>query len=125
MSTEGSTHFFPRMRDMAVMPAAAAVTCPEGKEKPSSAGAPTNCHHWRNCSTVSKGLGLAMVSFRMMLVIKAPQHTAPKMQTPKSLVRAKQAKTTARIKNTSPFSPRRVISFISGVSTVPALWARE
>ena len=45
MMTEGTSHFFPRMRVMAVMPAAQAVTWPEGKEKPSSAGEPTLNHH--------------------------------------------------------------------------------
>ena len=69
MITDGAIHYFPFNRLIAVIPAAQAVTWPEGKEKPSSTGAPTKTHHWRNCSTVSKGRGRAMLSFRMMLVI--------------------------------------------------------
>ena len=43
----GLRYFLPSARYRAVMPAAAAVTCPEGKEKPSSAGAPMSFHHMR------------------------------------------------------------------------------
>ena len=60
-----------------------------------------------------------MLSFRMMLVISAPQHTAPKMHTPRSRLRAKQINTSASRKKISPFSPSRVITFISGVITTP------
>ena len=71
-----------------------------------------------------KGRGRATQSLRRMLVISAPQHTAPKMHTPRSRLSAMSMKTSASRKKTMPFSPRKVITRISGVSTVPALSPR-
>jgi hypothetical protein len=45
-----------------------------------------------------------------MLVMSAPQQTAPKIQTPSFLVFGNSMKMIAARKNRIPFSPRRVIS---------------
>ena len=125
MTTEGTTSFLPFIRLSAVMPAAQAVTCPEGKEYPSSNGEPTYTHHSRNCSTVSNGRGRAMVSLRIIFVMSAPQHTAPNTHTPVSRSLEKHMNISASRKKIIPFSPRKVMTFISGVSTAPRAVARE
>ena len=105
------------------MPAAQAVTCPEGKEKPSSSGAPTKPHQASNSALVMYGRGLATLSLRMMLVISAPQQTAPKMHTPRSRLSIISIKSSASRKKTMPFSPKKVIARISGVITAPSFSA--
>ena len=64
------------------------------------------------------------MSLRMMFVISAPQHTAPNMHTPILRVLEKHMKPMASRKKIMPFSPRNVMSFISGVRKPPALPAR-
>ena len=118
--TDGSIHFLPREKHSAAIPAVAAVTCPEGKEKPSSAGEPTASQKFLYCAIYSKGLGLATRSFRMMLVISAPQHTAPKMHTPILRVREKHISPSANRNMIIPFSPRKLMTFIRGVRKPPA-----
>jgi len=61
----------------------------------------------------------------MKFVISAPQHTAPNTHTPMRRVRAKHISTSDSSRRSSPFSPRKVMSFISGVSTGPSAPARE
>ena len=125
MTMEGRIHFFPRIMVIAVMPAAQAVTCPDGKEKPSSAGEPTAIHQSSYSMEFSKGRRRATLSLRITFVISAPQHTAPKMHTPRSRVFANSRNRKASRKKGQPFSPINVIKRKNGVSTTPALSAKK
>ena len=72
----------------------------------------------------SNGLGRATISLRMMFVMSAPQQTAPNMHTPILRVLEKHMKPIASRNMIMPFSPRKVMSFISGVRKPPAAVAR-